>query len=59
MAYRRRHYRVAEREAEQNPSRGIFVPNKKRPKFMVIAAIALAVAFINGLITGLLISKNI
>ncbi|MCL2873635.1 MAG: hypothetical protein FWE29_01735 [Defluviitaleaceae bacterium] len=54
---KRRHYRVAQRESQQNPARGIFIPNKKKKKIFSVAALFLVGAFIDGIILGCLISK--
>ena len=54
---RRRHYRVAQREAQHKPARGIFISNKKKSKVAVIASVILAAAFIKGILIGCLITK--
>ena len=54
---KRRHYRVAQRETQQKPARGIFIPNKKKAKIAVIAALILIGAFIDGIIVGCMVSK--
>ena len=56
----RRHYRTARRNAEftNHPMRGLMAVKKHRP--LLVAGIIgfFAVAFLNGLVIGLLFSKN-
>lgn len=54
---KRRHYRVAGRQSQQNPARGIFIPNKRKKRIFSVAALFLVGAFIDGIILGCLISK--
>ncbi len=54
----RRHYRVAEREAEQAPHKGTFITNEKKSKLFVGLGLLAAFLYIDGLVMGYLFGKR-
>ncbi len=54
----RRHYRVAQREAEQSPSKGTFVPNEKRNTLLAIGLVVLFMTYVSGVMFGYFISSK-
>lgn len=54
MRYARpvRHYRVAEKQVQQNPYKGTFIPNKDKARLGIFAAGIGALLFILGLLIG-------
>ncbi|HOQ16556.1 MAG TPA: hypothetical protein PLL17_08015 [Defluviitaleaceae bacterium] len=53
-----RHYRVAQKEIEHAPNKGIFIENDKKQLYAIIAGVILVLTFIQGLIIGLFISRD-
>lgn len=60
MAYARatKHYRAVQREVEQSPSKGIFIPNKQKNKVMLIGVGILVLAFLKGFLFGYILTRN-
>ncbi len=49
---RRKHYRAAQKNAELNPQKGIFVPTEKKEKLLIISFIIILISFFNGILFG-------
>lgn len=60
MSYARatKHYRAVQREVEQSPSKGIFIPNKQKNKVILISVGILILAFLKGFLFGYISSRN-
>lgn len=54
----RRHYRAAKKEIDQNPTKGVFIPNKDKTKVAAAAGIAGGIVFVMGLLIGLVAGSN-
>lgn len=54
----RRHYRVVKKEIEQSPAKGIFIPNKAKPKLAAIGISIMIFVFLKGLLLGYLAGKH-
>lgn len=53
-----RHYRVAQKEVEQSPSKGIFIENDKKQQYIIFAVVMFVFTFIQGLIIGYFASRD-
>jgi len=58
MAYARKHYRAVKKQIEQSPAKGIFIPNKQKPKIIIIGICLLLLAFLKGLLFGYICGKH-
>lgn len=54
----RKHYRAVQKQIEQAPSKGIFIPNKQKPRLYILAAAIGAVIFLKGLLLGYLAGRG-
>ncbi|NLM12570.1 MAG: hypothetical protein GX209_02330 [Epulopiscium sp.] len=55
---KKRHYRVAQKEIEQSPSRGIFIANDKKQTYILFAIGIFIFTFIQGFILGYFVSRD-
>lgn len=60
MANRAKHYRVAEKQIEEDvkKSSGIYVSEEAAQKYLIIAVVVVLVSFIKGLLFGYLFSNK-
>jgi len=54
----RRHYRVAEKEMAQAPSKGTFVPDDKKNKLIALFVAVVLLTYFKGLFLGYLFGKK-
>ncbi len=61
MAYARarRHYRVAQEETQKITQKGLFIPENKKSKLIVIGIAILFVIFLKGMLFGYIAGKDI
>ncbi|NLK21427.1 MAG: hypothetical protein GX308_04970 [Epulopiscium sp.] len=55
---KKRHYRVAQKEVEQSPAKGIFIENNKKQQYILFAVGMFVFTFIQGFIVGYLVSRD-
>lgn len=60
MAYARtrKHYRVAKKEAETAPNKGIFISNEHKKKGLIILSVFIAVVFVKGFLFGYIAGRD-
>ena len=60
MRYARptRHYRVVEKQVQQNPYKGTFIPNSDKTKLGIFAAGVGALLFVLGLLIGAVANRD-
>ncbi len=59
MAYARarRHYRVAQEQAQQTYQRGVFIPDDKKTMVGALIVVAALVVLVKGILLGLFFSR--
>ncbi|NLJ88308.1 MAG: hypothetical protein GX327_05930 [Epulopiscium sp.] len=55
---KQRHYRVAQKEIEQAPNKGVFIENDKKQLYTIFAGVILVFTFIQGLVIGYFIGRD-
>lgn len=54
----RKHYRAVKKQIDHSPAKGIFIPNKQKPKLILLGAGLLILAFLKGLLLGFISGKH-
>lgn len=54
----KKHYRTARKKVEQAPSKGTFVQNKDKKKYLAIAVGIMIFVFLKGLLLGFLAGRQ-
>ncbi len=54
----RKHYRAVRKRVEHSPAKGIFIPNKQKPKLILLGISLLLLAFLKGLLLGFISGKR-
>ncbi|HHW67319.1 MAG: hypothetical protein PWP07_1569 [Epulopiscium sp.] len=55
---KKRHYRVAQREIEQSPNKGVFIANEKKQTYILFAIGIFLFTFVQGFILGYFVSRD-
>lgn len=55
---KKRHYRVAQKQVEQAPSKGVFIANEKKNQYILFAIGMFLIIFIKGFIIGYLVARD-
>lgn len=55
---KKRHYRVAQKEVAQSPSKGVFIENDKKQQYILFAVGMFIFTFVQGFIIGYFVSRD-
>ncbi len=54
----RKHYRAANKVADEGILGGLFIPEKQRKQMMMMAILFMIIAFLKGMIIGYMLAKH-